>query len=208
MTKNNLNIQEVFSEAWVKTKKNFWFLLLLVIATMFISAVVEDYELLGVLIGIPLGISILTVSIVIANNHTPKYSDIFKSFDTYKITLNYVIASIIYFAIVAVGLLALIIPGIYLFIRLQFYKFLIIEDENKNPIDAIKESYKITEGNFWDLLFFMLVIVIMNLIAVIPLGLGLIITIPLTIVASAVLYKKIHTHNHTVHKISGSVHVN
>jgi|ERR1700733_345892 len=50
--------------------------------------------------------------------------------------------------IVVVGLLLLILPGIYLAIKLSFVPFYII-DTDCGIIDAIKKSYRITTGNFW-----------------------------------------------------------
>lgn len=200
MIKNNLNIQEIFSEAWVKTKKNYWFLFCLFVVSTIIIGLTQHTELLAFIVSIPIGIATLTIAILIANGHIPKYSDLFKSFDNYKITLNYILASTLFMIIVLLGLLALIIPGIYLAIRLQFYKFLVIENENMRPIETLKESMRMTKGHFWDLLGFVIVILVMNLIGAIPFGLGLIITVPLTIVASALLYKKLlphHTHHQT-----------
>lgn len=198
MIKNNLNIQEIFSEAWDKTKKNYWFLFCLFIVSAIVMSVLQHVKLLNFVVGIFIGIAALTISIIIARGHTPKYEDLFKSFKDYKITLNYFLASIIYMIVIIIGLLALIIPGIYLAIRLQFYKFLVIENENMRPVDTLKESYKITEGHFWDLLVFMVVIIVMNLIGAIPFGLGLVITIPITAIASAILYKKLVTHHISV----------
>lgn len=197
MIKNNLNIQEIFSEGWDKTKKNYWFLFCLFVGSTIVIGLTQHSGLLNFLISIPIGIATLGISIIIANGHTPKYGDLFKSFDNYKITLNYFLSSIIYIIIVLIGLMLLIFPGIYLAIRLQFYKFLVIENENTKPIEAIKESRKITEGYFWSLLYFMFIIIVINLIGAIPFGLGLIVTIPFTVVTSAVLYKKLHSHHQT-----------
>lgn len=201
MIKNNLNIQEIFSEAWIKTKNNYWFLFCLFVVSTIIIGLTQHSDLLAFVVSIPIGIATLTIAILIANGHTPKYGDLFKSFDNYKITLNYILASILFMIIVLLGLFVFLIPGIYLAIRLQFYKFLIIENGNVRPVEALKESMRMTKGHFWDLLGFMIVILIMNLIGVIPFGLGLIITIPLTIVASAVLYKKLLPHHQHVYTV-------
>lgn len=195
MIKNNLNLQEIFSEAWIKTKGNVWFLFCLFIVSTIVVGVTNHMPFLSFIVSVPVGIAMLTVAIIIANGHKPKYEDLFKSFDDYKITLNYFIASIIYMVVIIAGFIFFIIPGIYLAVRLQFYKFLVIENKNKSPTEILKESYKMTEGHFWELFSFIIVIVVINLIGAIPFGLGLIITIPLSVIASAVLYKKLLPHH-------------
>ena len=60
-------------------------------------------------------------------------------------------AGILYILIVGGGLLALIIPGIFLAIKLFFYDYLILLD-NKGIIESLKESWRITKGNFWKIM--------------------------------------------------------
>lgn len=195
MIKNNLNIGEIISEGWDKTKKNFWFLFCLMVTSVILMAITQYSEILDFILGIPLGIATLTIALVIVGGHTPKYEDLFKSFKNYKITLNFFITSILCIMIIVLGFVFFIIPGIYLAVRLQFYKFLVIENENMSPVGIIKESYKMTEGYFWKLFGFIVVMVVINLIGAIPLGLGLIFTVPLTLISGAVFYKKLKPHH-------------
>ncbi len=195
MIKNNLNLREIISEAWNKTKKNYWFLFCLLIASFIISSAIHHIFLLNYILDIFIGVAVLTIAILIADGNTPKYEDIFKSFKNYKITLNFFLASILCMITIIAGLIVFILPGIYLAVRLQFYKFLVIENENMSPIDALKESYKMTEGHFWYLLNFIVVILVINLIGAIPFGLGFVVTLPLSLISGAVLYKKLLPHH-------------
>ncbi len=56
---------------------------------------------------------------------------------------------------VAVGLMLLIVPGIYLGLKYQFYGYA-IADKGIGPIDALKESDRMTEGAKQNLLIFWL----------------------------------------------------
>ena len=65
-----------------------------------------------------------------------------------KYLINLVIGSFLYTITTVLGLIAFIIPGIIIGVRLSFYCFLIIF-ENFSPLDSLKESYRITAGSTW-----------------------------------------------------------
>ncbi len=57
-----------------------------------------------------------------------------------------------------------ILPGIYLYVKLYFTGFLILE-ESANPFSAMKKSWKMTEGNFWEITSIFFITVIINIIS-------------------------------------------
>jgi uncharacterized membrane protein len=72
------------------------------------------------------------------------------------------------------GLLLLVLPGIYIAVRLAFVSFLVV-DEGLSPVEAVKESWRRTEGRFWTLfggamlgLFVVWVGVILLIVGMIP----------------------------------------
>ena len=67
-----------------------------------------------------------------------------------KYLINLVIGSFLYLILTLLGLIAFIIPGIIIGVRLSFYCFLIVF-ENYPPLDALKESYRITTGYTWQI---------------------------------------------------------
>jgi len=83
--------------------------------------------------------------------------------------LTLIIAGVIYFCIVFAGLIAFIIPGIYLGVRLFFYDFSILID-NQKAISSFKKSWKITKKNFWSIFALSLILVLISfLIGFLPL---------------------------------------
>lgn len=60
--------------------------------------------------------------------------------------LNLIAGTILYGAAVAVGLLALILPGVFLAVALFFFNFEVIV-EGENAIDALANSYALTAGD-------------------------------------------------------------
>lgn len=198
MIKHNFTIKEILISAWHTTKKNAWFLAVIFFISATIMMITRHTGIIGGLINILLGISIINVSLVIANGKTPTYLDTISSFKNYKIFWHYLISSILCVLIVLVGLILFILPGIYLAVRLQFYKFLIISDENLGPVAALKKSMKMTKGYFWKLFGFILAIILLNIIGLLVFIVGLAVTIPVSVLATAFLYKKFNHAHETV----------
>jgi hypothetical protein len=67
-----------------------------------------------------------------------------------KYLANLVFGTFMYLVLTILGLAAFIIPGIIIGVRLSFYCFLIVYD-NYPPLDALKESYRITSGHTWQI---------------------------------------------------------
>lgn len=99
-------------------------------------------------------------------------------------------ASIVYGIIVGVGLILLVVPGIYLAIRLQFYSYYIV-DKNAGAMDSLRMSWKATDKNVINIFLFELLIVGINILGAIALLVGLLVTIPVSFVAVTLLYRKL-----------------
>lgn len=101
-------------------------------------------------------------------------------------------ASIVYGLIVVAGLILLVVPGIYLALRLQFYSYYII-DKNAGAIDSLRMSWKVTQGNLLNIFLFELLLIGINILGALALGIGLLITIPVSFVAVTLLYRKLQS---------------
>jgi uncharacterized membrane protein len=88
------------------------------------------------------------------------------------------------------SLILFLIPTFYLWIRFQFFTYLIVKEEC-GPVEAIKKSYAITEGKSGMLLIFLLFLMCINLVGIIPLGLGLIFTIPFSLLSTGVMFAQL-----------------
>lgn len=73
-------------------------------------------------------------------------SDMFDGFK--KNYLNIVLANLLMFAIIGLGFIFLIIPGIILACRLAFVPYLVM-DKNLEPVAAVEKSWEMTRGYGW-----------------------------------------------------------
>ena len=84
----------------------------------------------------------------------------------------------------------MIIPAIYVSVRLQFYEYFLI-DEECGIIDSIKKSADISRGYVLELFILGAVLALLVLISIVPLGVGLILSIPLSKMATSYVYLKL-----------------
>lgn len=96
--------------------------------------------------------------------------------------------SILYGLIVLAGFILLIIPGIVWGIKYSQWMYLVV-DENLSAVEAIKKSGEITNGNKLNLIGFGFILGLISILAVLPLGLGLLLVIPMYWVASIKIYQ-------------------
>lgn len=75
--------------------------------------------------------------------------DISELFDGFKNNyLNIILANLLTFAIIGIGFVFLIIPGIILACRLAFVSYLVM-DKNMDPVAAVEKSWAMTKGHGW-----------------------------------------------------------
>ncbi len=80
------------------------------------------------------------------DGHIGSINTIFSCFS--DITIRYTIAAFLKIAAVFFGLLCLIVPGIYLWIKFRFYTFSML-DRNTGSVESLQHSYRITKGYFF-----------------------------------------------------------
>ena len=66
--------------------------------------------------------------------------------------LHIVLANLLVFALVILGMFALIVPGIIIACRLAFVSYIVM-DKKLDPIEAVELSWKLTKGHGWQIFF-------------------------------------------------------
>ena len=139
------------------------------------------------LVNLIVTMGLLRISLKFVDNEKPQITDLFSCA---PLLLKYIISSILFAAIVALGLMLLIIPGIIMAIRLSF-NFYFIVDKGVGPIEALKSSFNITRDNTGNLFIFGIIATLLNFLGALPFCIGLFITVPIVMVAYAYIYRQL-----------------
>jgi uncharacterized membrane protein len=97
-------------------------------------------------------------------------------------------AELLVFLIVLVGLLLLVIPGIIASLGLGFAQYLVV-DRGMQPVESLKESWRITKGNKGRILLLGLALLGVNILGVLALGIGMLVSAPITLLAVVHAYR-------------------
>jgi hypothetical protein len=108
----------------------------------------------------------------------------------------YVGAKMIGIILVFIGFVLLIVPGLFAALAVMFANYTVV-DKRFGPIEAVKRSWRITKGHMLQLFLFMLVIASINLLGSLLAGIGLVVTVPVTMLAMARVYRTLeHADDH------------
>ncbi|MDH4336808.1 MAG: DUF975 family protein [Candidatus Krumholzibacteria bacterium] len=121
------------------------------------------------------------------DGETPIFENLFDGLARLHI---YIAAMIIVGIAVFMGLVLLIIPGIIFLLRLWFVGFVVV-DEAVGPVEAIQRSWDITRGRTMDLFLLFLLLVGLNLLGIVALGVGLLVTVPISGLSLAFVYREL-----------------
>lgn len=199
-TVRNFSISECFLVGWMRFKERPWFLMgvmLLIWGVAGFSAylteeVYRDIEptrtildLLSSLVYYWLLLGLIVVTLKLVDQQAVIWADMFVFDRRY---FFYLLGTLLYGFVVGVGLVLLIIPGIYLALRYGFFWYGII-DGRQGVFDAFHESAEMTRGVKWQLILFTLACIGVTLLGLLSLGIGLLVAMPVTMLASAHLYR-------------------
>jgi uncharacterized membrane protein len=85
------------------------------------------------------------VNLKAARNQDFEVKEMFVGFEKY---LNIVLANLLMMALVGIGLVVFIIPGIIVLCRLAFVPYLVM-DSDLGPVEAVQESWQLSRGKGW-----------------------------------------------------------
>ncbi len=193
MTAASFSKAEAIKFGWETTTRNVGLLVLgwvIFIAIGFMPAVATDSMVVAVVawvfdLVIWMGLMRMTLKFVDGNK-----GELADLFSTFNLILRYLGASIAVGVIVTVGFFLLVIPGIYLGIRFYMYGWVIV-DRDVGAFEAMRLSWEMTRGSCWNLFLFSLLLGAINILGMIALFIGLLITVPLSVVAIGYVYRRL-----------------
>ncbi|OGZ45017.1 MAG: hypothetical protein A3J54_03165 [Candidatus Ryanbacteria bacterium RIFCSPHIGHO2_02_FULL_45_13b] len=142
---------------------------------------------LGMIVQIIVGMGITKLALKITAGEQVMFDDIFS---TTHLFFPYVGAHIVYGCIVLAGLLLFIIPGILWSVSYWLFSYVLL-DKELGAWEALSEAKRISKGARWELFKFMVVVGVLNLAGILIFFVGLFITIPITTVATAYVYRQL-----------------
>jgi uncharacterized membrane protein len=189
---------------WETFKKRPWFFVGSTVVILLASVLVDTFtggidaavagspdapSIIGTVINLALGtlISMGATAFYLAAHDNPDTVDLSSLWHP-RPFWKYLGASILLGLAVGLGFLLLIVPGIIFALMFMFTTFIVI-DRELGPIEAMKESNRIARGYKWNLLGFILVLVLINLLGVLALVVGLLVSIPVSSLAFAYAYR-------------------
>lgn len=192
--------KEAINFGFEVAKKNIFFFIPLFVVVILTYAVLgffqmalQDAILLSIvaslvrfIVGMMISMGLIKIALEFVGKKKPKLSDVFYK----KSLLNFFLVSVVNFLIVFVGFLLLIIPGIIFSIKLQFASYLVV-DKGKGVVEALSGSWEMTKGVKWNLFLFWILLALINILGALCLLVGLLITVPLSMVATAYVYRKL-----------------
>ena len=220
MTQKHFSFEEVFTFGWSKTKQHAWFIVLTFIIISTIISAVKEAFVINIVVALMVALSLASISLTISRGHSFTFNDLFTVFLSQNRVTKFVALSILYslpaliagssFSFVVIGIYnqnplftlsallvstLLTIPAIYVTVRYKFFPFVVLEHENASLQDIIKMSYKLTTNHFWLLFAFLTCAAILNIVGAIFMFVGLLITVPTTLFATAHVYNKLKEHS-------------
>ncbi|MGZ8400173.1 MAG: hypothetical protein ACXWVI_02570 [Methyloceanibacter sp.] len=149
----------------------------------------ENPSIIGTVINLALGtlISMGATAFYLAAHDNPDTADLSLLWHP-RPFWKYLGASLLLSLAVAIGLVLLIVPGVIFGLMFMFTTFIVIERE-LGPIDAMNASNQLTRGHKWQLLGLVLLLMLINLLGLMALVVGLLVSIPVSTLAFVHAYR-------------------
>jgi uncharacterized membrane protein len=130
---------------------------------------------------------IMTFSLKVARGQPYTFADLFSGAPVF---VSVLVANVVSSIVVSIGLVFLIVPGVILAIGLSMTLPLIV-DRGLGPVDALTESWKLTDGNRANIFIFGLIAFGLAIAGFCACGLGIFFVIPLLYIAHMYIYLKL-----------------
>ncbi len=203
MKENSFSIKEALSFGWETFSKHIWYFLALFLGLSVIFSILGFMQeiakemrpplfvalnLIGVVFNVIISIGLIRMALSFVHKTKASIRESFTP--SAQFFFPYIVGSFLYALIIIGGTILLIIPGIIWAVTYQFYAYFIL-DKKSSPREALRQSARITKGVRLKLFGFMILIVIFNIIGALLFGIGLLVTIPVTLLAIAFTYQKL-----------------
>lgn len=150
-----------------------------------LSAIAIATMVLGGIAQIIIGMGLTKIALKITISEPIAFDDIFS---TSHLFFSYLGASILYGFMVFAGFLLLIVPGLLWMAAYWLFQYVLI-DKEIGAFASLLEAKRISKGVRGPLLKFIMVVILLNIAGAMAFMIGLFVTMPITVIASAYVYR-------------------
>jgi len=111
--------------------------------------------------------------------------------ESFGVLVPYLIGAIIFGIAVSIGMVLLIVPGIIVILVFGFYGWIIVDGVRKDAIEALRRSAEITRGERLHLFVFGILLMLFNILGLIVLVVGVLVTSAISVLAVAHVYRQL-----------------
>ena len=200
----DLEFGTVLGEAWESTKGNkgtIWLAVLIVavisiVVQLVTSLVLEIFlgppvstiigQLVIILLTSPLTVGMFLIGVRCASNIEARSGSVLNYYDK---MIPLFLTTVLMYILILIGFVLLIIPGIYLSVS-YYFALPLVAEKNLSPWEALETSRKTVTHKWFTVFFLAIVISLILFVSAIPLLIGLIWTVPWSVLVFGTIYKK------------------
>ncbi len=142
-------------------------------------------NLLSVIVGIILAMGLIRASLAVVQGERPDAGMLVRT----EGFGSYFVAAIIFVVCAVLGLILLIVPGIFVILMWDFFGYIIVETPTTRATDALRRSAAITKGHRGALFGLGLILLALNFLGLVACGVGVIFTYGITAITLAYTYR-------------------
>ena len=197
---NEFKATDCITFGWEMFKKRPWYLIGVLILSYIPGAIINmlqshSHALAHALFSalscfVSIAIALLLTRFVLRAHEDLEHLDLKNGWENldWNLFWNFFAASVLVGVVVVLGLILLIVPGIILALMFSQTIYLVV-DRKLGPIEAMKESKRITDGHKWELFLLMLLSIGIVILGVVCLFVGLLVAIPVVYLAQVHAYR-------------------
>jgi uncharacterized membrane protein len=134
-------------------------------------------------------VGFLQICLALCDGEKPTFAD---AFTQLILGPKFLAGQMLYLLMTLIGLLLLVVPGIYLGVRYALFGFCLATGET-NLMRSFQGSAILSRGSNTYLLWILVFLLVLNVLGASLLGIGLFITIPLSVLMMTTIYRQLST---------------
>lgn len=187
---HTFSIGESFGRGWTIFKKHVSLLLLAGLVTLILNGAQKGRGVIGALffiVSLLAQIGLIKIYLKLLDGENAKAGEIFAHGELF---IQYLVVYLLYAAGFVIGLILLIVPGIWFGLTYTFAPVLVV-DKKLGLKAAFRESARLTRGHRGKICLLILAIIGANILGAICLVVGLLVSIPVSTLAYLAVYRKL-----------------